>query len=42
MKPATQLQSRNLFAGSRQIEILHQGEVYRLQITRRGGLILTK
>lgn len=42
MKPTMRLESRNLLDGSRQIEILHQGEVYRLQITRKGGLILTK
>jgi hemin uptake protein HemP len=29
-------------AGQRMLEIVHQGEVYRLQTTRFGKLILTK
>lgn len=36
------LSTRDLFRGTRRIDIEHQGECYRLQITRRGKLILTK
>jgi hemin uptake protein HemP len=31
-----------LFKGTREIEIEHNGEVYRLRITRQGKLILNK
>jgi hemin uptake protein HemP len=31
-----------LFAGQREVLILHQGEEYRLRITRQDKLILTK
>lgn len=31
-----------LFAGAREILIEHNGEIYRLRITAKGGLILTK
>ena len=34
--------SRELFGASRRIEIDHSGEIYQLQITRQGKLILTK
>jgi len=34
--------TRELFDGSREIQIEHNGEVYRLRITQRGRLILTK
>ncbi|WP_336298442.1 hemin uptake protein HemP [Ramlibacter tataouinensis] len=36
------LDSDALLAGNRWVEIRHQGEVYRLQATRLGKLILTK
>jgi hemin uptake protein HemP len=36
------LNSSDLFRGETRIEIEHQGELYRLQITRQGKLILTK
>lgn len=36
------IDSRELFRDSNQVEILHQGATYRLQITRLGKLILTK
>ena len=39
---AKSLTTRDLFQGRRRIDIEHQGECYRLQITRRGKLILTK
>lgn len=31
-----------LFKGAREIEIEHNGEIYRLRITRQGKLILNK
>ena len=31
-----------LFAGRRSVDIVHQGETYRLRITRNDKLILTK
>ena len=34
--------SDGLLGASRELEILHQGEVYRLRRTRQGKLILTK
>jgi hemin uptake protein HemP len=46
--PATQapgyvrMPSEDLLKGARMLEIEHQGEVYRLQLTRQGKLILTK
>ena len=36
------LPSEALLRGRRQVEIAHNGEVYRLQATRLGKLILTK
>jgi hemin uptake protein HemP len=39
---AIQLRSEKLMHGARSIEIVHNGEVYRLQATRLGKLILTK
>lgn len=39
---ALRLESTSLMGGQRVIEIHHQGEVYRLQTTRLGKLILTK
>jgi hemin uptake protein HemP len=38
----TPLQSDVLLRGQRLVEISHNGEVYRLQATRLGKLILTK
>jgi hemin uptake protein HemP len=37
-----QLSSEQLLQGRRIVEIRHNGEVYRLQATRLGKLILTK
>ena len=37
-----QLSSEKLLQGGRMVEIRHNGEVYRLQATRLGKLILTK
>lgn len=36
------LQSHNLFALGREIRIVHEGEEYRLRLTRNNRLILTK
>jgi hemin uptake protein HemP len=36
------LDSANLFAGKRELIIVHQGEEYHLRITRQEKLILTK
>ena len=36
------LRSEQLLQGRRMVEIAHNGEVYRLQSTRLGKLILTK
>ena len=36
------IDSQALFAGRREIEIRHEGKVYRLRITRNGKLILNK
>lgn len=35
-------QSETLFRGQKEIRITHQGNDYRLRITRTGGLILNK
>jgi len=36
------VESLDLFHGQREVCILHEGERYRLRITRRGKLILQK
>ena len=36
------IEGAQLFAGQREIVILHHGEQYRLRITRQDKLILTK
>jgi hemin uptake protein HemP len=38
----SELDTRDLFSGQRQIEIRHNNETYRLSITKQGKLILTK
>ena len=40
--PPRLLTSRELFRSGNRVDIEHQGEIYRLQITRLGRLILTK
>ena len=40
-RPVT-LTSNDLFQGNREVLIEHNGEVYRLRITRTGKLILNK
>lgn len=42
-KPAQRrISSRSLFSGAHELVIEHQGEHYRLRVTRNGKLILTK
>ncbi|ROZ66556.1 hemin uptake protein HemP [Ramlibacter sp. WS9] len=41
-RPQPVLESSDLLRGARLVEIRHNGEVYRLQATRLGKLILTK
>jgi hemin uptake protein HemP len=41
-RPPASFTSEELFRGSREIWIEHAGEMYRLRITSRGKLILTK
>ncbi|MBO6512308.1 MAG: hemin uptake protein HemP [Roseibium sp.] len=38
----TEIDSRELFSGLRQIQIHHNEDTYRLSITKQGKLILTK
>jgi hemin uptake protein HemP len=41
--PSTRvLRSEDILAGQREVQILHEGETYRLRVTRRGKLILQK
>jgi len=40
--PPPRLHSPQLFGPHRELEILHQGQVYRLRQTQQGKLILTK
>jgi len=41
-KPASVTQSSNLFQGKQEIVIRHDGQDYRLRVTRQNKLILTK
>lgn len=40
--PLVRVDSKQLFEGQRELIIQHQGEEYRLRITRHDKLILTK
>ena len=42
LQPARTVDSQALFGAARQLLIVHQGETYKLQVTRQGKLILTK
>lgn len=42
LKPPPRVDSQQLFEGQRELIIQHQGEAYRLRITRHDKLILTK
>ncbi len=39
---AATIESERLFAGGREVRIRHNGETYRLRLTRNGKLILNK
>jgi hemin uptake protein HemP len=39
--PAVSLTTEQLFAGAREIALLHNGRQYRLRITQQGKLLLT-
>lgn len=41
-QPLTKLDTHSLFDGRREVLIVHNGEEYRLRITRQEKLILTK
>ena len=41
-KGAAAIASEQLLQGRRQVEISHNGRIYRLQATKQGKLILTK
>lgn len=41
LQPA-RIQAATLFGGGRELVIVHQEEEYRLRVTRKGKLILTK
>ena len=41
-RPVRRIDSRDLLQEARELQILHGGEVYRLQVTSRGRLILVK
>ena len=40
--PRRVIRSEDLLAGAREVVIVHNGEEYRLQVTRNGKLILIK
>ena len=42
MPSTRRITTKELFAGARELWIVHEGEAYRLTITRNGKLILTK
>ncbi len=41
-EPARPLRSEELLQGAREVQILHAGEAYRLRVTSKDKLILTK
>jgi len=41
-RPGEPIASETLFAGAREVQILHRGSLYRLKQTALGKLILTK
>ena len=41
-KPPPEVRTEALFGGAREVRIHHAGEVYRLQLTAAGKLLLTK
>ncbi len=42
VRPLPEVKSETLFGGAREIRIHHAGEIYRLQLTAAGKLLLTK
>ena len=42
IEPHPRIQSKELFRNTQRVDIEHRGEIYHLQITRHGKLILTK
>lgn len=42
VRQITRIDSQSLFAGKQEVLIVHQGEEYRLRITKQQKLILTK
>lgn len=42
VRPSPEVKSETLFGGARELRIHHAGEVYRLQLTAAGKLLLTK
>jgi hemin uptake protein HemP len=42
VRPSPEVKSETLFGGAREVRIHHAGEVYRLQLTSAGKLLLTK
>ena len=40
--PSRVFDAKNLFSGSEEIGVIHEGSMYRLRVTRSGKLILTK
>lgn len=40
--PESPIDSRELFRGTRELRIRHEGEIYVLRVTRNGRLILNK
>ncbi len=42
LEPPRRVRSQDLLAGSREIEIIHGSQCYRLRLTALGKLILTK
>lgn len=42
VNPPQTYSSRDLFQDKTEIRIQHEGEIYRLRITRSGGLLLNK
>jgi hemin uptake protein HemP len=42
LPPGRVLRSEDILAGHREVQIVHEGQTYRLRVTRRGKLILQK
>lgn len=42
VRPSPEVKSETLLGGAREVRIHHAGEIYRLQLTAAGKLLLTK